>query len=497
MLLRHLYTTEWRKVEVAGCKVELHLTAPGSVNNLIVRSQDVRHLPNLPSAHVELTVQTAGLNFRDVLNMLDLDPTRTIRPIGLECASVMRAAGERVAHMRCGNSMSGMAIGCLASIVCTDARLQVRMPPALSFAEACTLPILWCTIRLALAECMQLIAKPCILIHAATGGVGLVALELAQHIGAAVSGSVGRANKASHVRTLGVVAVATSRDAGPFVYGAASCLAGRRLYAALSALTKAFIPTSLAILNGASRYLEVGKNNVWSEARMAMAVCCSPFRLVAADCQTVEWTNARLSELSERVHVGEVHPLPLSVFRFDTAEMVRAFNQLRRGDHIGRYVAMIAAPLSTCATQLTLSGASTSDKTLESKLEQALQRLNHVPTQCLTACLPQNNNLPASSLEAGVLAIGVPDEHRYERMGEVGTLVRLSVDAATAMLQLSDPVPICATLPNPMLRRAQPPYYCPTRCNRVPNPMLLPNPMERCAQPHAAVCPILRRRCAP
>ena len=92
--------------------------------------------------------------------------------------------------------------------------------------EACTLPILWCTIRLALAECMQLAVKQGILIHASTGGVGLVAHEFAQRIGAAVSGSVGRPSKVAHMRTLGVVAVATSRDAVPFAYGAAAPLAG-------------------------------------------------------------------------------------------------------------------------------------------------------------------------------------------------------------------------------------------------------------------------------
>jgi len=94
-------------------------------------------------AQVELEVQASGLNFRDVLNMLDLDPTRTVRPIGLECAAIVRAAGERVAHLASGDPVCGMAMGCLASIVHTNARLQVPMPSALTFEEACALPILW------------------------------------------------------------------------------------------------------------------------------------------------------------------------------------------------------------------------------------------------------------------------------------------------------------------------------------------------------------------
>ena len=77
----------------------------------------------LSDGHVELKVQAAGLNFRDVLNMLDLDPTRTVRPLGLECSSVVSAAGRCVSHVCSGASVYGMAMGCLASVVRTDARI--------------------------------------------------------------------------------------------------------------------------------------------------------------------------------------------------------------------------------------------------------------------------------------------------------------------------------------------------------------------------------------
>ena len=101
----------------------------------------------------------------------------------------------------------------------------------------------------------------------------------------------------------------------------------------LSALTKAFIPATSALLRTSGSYLEVGKNNIWSQERMVASQ--SPFRLVAADYQPVEWTHRILCELTARTSRDEV--LPLSIFRFETAEIVRAFSELRRGDHIGRW----------------------------------------------------------------------------------------------------------------------------------------------------------------
>ena len=97
-----------------------------------------------------------------------------------------------------------------------------------------------------------------------------------------------------------------SRDAIAFVCGASSRLVGARLHGALSALSKAFIPSSLVLLNSSGCYLEVGKNNIWSEAHMAAAVACEPFCLVAADYQPARWTVERLGELTNRVSCGEV-----------------------------------------------------------------------------------------------------------------------------------------------------------------------------------------------
>ena len=140
---------------------------------------------------------------------------------------------------------------------------------------------------------MPLGARQRVLIHATTGGVGLVALEFTHRIGAVASGSVGRPSKVAHLRGLRVALVASSRHASTFVRGAASCLIGRRLAATLSTLTRAFIPTALVLMSCNSRYLEVGKNNIWSDARMTAAVPCSPFCLVAADYQSAAWTLQR------------------------------------------------------------------------------------------------------------------------------------------------------------------------------------------------------------
>ena len=344
---QHLHTVEGA--------FQLRLTSPGSVNNIVVEPQSYIRTA-LGKMHCELSVQASGLNFRDVLNMLDLDPTRSVRPIGLECAAMTVDVGGHVGHIQAEDCVYGMASGCLASLVRIDARLQVEMPQALTFEEACTLPILWCTAALALAEKMRLTARQGLLVHAVTGGVGTVALEFAMRVSALVCGSVGRPSKVAHLRETGVHVVTNSRDSLSFVYGATVSLQKRRLFGVVSALSRGFIPTSVAVLNDQSKFLEVGKNNIWSARRMCVAASSDPFCLVACDYQSAEWTKSKLDELTRRVDVNEVCSLPLTVFDFTTASMINAFNQLRRGDHIGRYVASIAHAKSSHGNKRTETG---------------------------------------------------------------------------------------------------------------------------------------------
>lgn len=96
--------------------------SPGSVNNFAVRSVRIDGLLRVKPDQVALRVQAAGLNFRDVLNILNLDPTRTVQRLGLECASIVDAADERVEHVLVGESVYGLAMGCLASTVHVDGR---------------------------------------------------------------------------------------------------------------------------------------------------------------------------------------------------------------------------------------------------------------------------------------------------------------------------------------------------------------------------------------
>ncbi len=86
------------------------------------------------------------------------------------------------------------------------------MPEAMTFDDAATIPITFLTALYALAKIGRLTAGERVLIHAAAGGVGMAAVQIAQRLGAEVYATAGSDRKRDLLRSLGVRHVFDSRS---------------------------------------------------------------------------------------------------------------------------------------------------------------------------------------------------------------------------------------------------------------------------------------------
>ena len=344
----HRRAFRWGAAAEAPAELEAHLERPGSLLNLRTRAQEVA--PCTLEAHSGvIAVEAAGLNFRDVLNVLGRDPTGEVRPLGGEVSGRLLACGADVAHAAPGDCVFGLAPGSLRSVLHTDMRWLGRTPRALSFDAAVTLPILWVTVAYSVREA-HVRAGQRVLVHAATGGVGLVALEQLRRCGARVHATAGSAAKHATLRRLGVAALASSREAAAFARGGSAQLRGGRVTAVLSALSRDFTPASLGLLGEAGAFLEIGKLGVWSVARAAAAAATADFVAVAVDdgCRNCPgwnsaplWMQAQLSRLAQQADAGAVRPPPHAAFTFCEGELRAALRLLQAGQNLGKVVVRV------------------------------------------------------------------------------------------------------------------------------------------------------------
>lgn len=128
------------------------------------------------------------------------------RVLGRDCAGTVAALGAGVEGLAPGDAVAGvtspMGDGSHADFVVCAAKAIAKKPPALGFPEAASLGISALSAYIPLVEDARVAAGARVLIHAAAGGVGSVAVQIARHLGAEVVATCGPANL-EYVRGLG------------------------------------------------------------------------------------------------------------------------------------------------------------------------------------------------------------------------------------------------------------------------------------------------------
>ena len=146
-----------------------------------------------------------GLNFIDVYHRTGLYPLPLPFVPGLEAAGVVEALGDAVEGLEVGNRVAYGAgpLGAYSQERIIGAERLVRIPPGVDDNSAAAMMLQGMTVEYLLRRTYRVQAGDTILVHAAAGGVGLIACQWAKHLGATVIGTVGNDEKAELARAHG------------------------------------------------------------------------------------------------------------------------------------------------------------------------------------------------------------------------------------------------------------------------------------------------------
>src|SRR6185437_763215 len=115
----------------------LTLVTAGTLEGIELTAAD-RAIPK--EGEIEIRVHAAGLNFRDVLNVLGMYKGKS-GPLGGECAGTVVRVGPGVTTFRPGDEVVALGQGCFSKFVTTPASMAWRKPEALGFEGAVTIPV--------------------------------------------------------------------------------------------------------------------------------------------------------------------------------------------------------------------------------------------------------------------------------------------------------------------------------------------------------------------
>lgn len=293
---------------------------------------------------IRIRVRAAGVNRPDILQRRGLYPSPPGAPagLGLEVAGEVDEVGDGVTRWSVGDRVCALlGGGGYAEMAVVDARHALPVPEGMDFIQAAALPETVCTVFANVFEAGDLKAGETLLIHGATSGIGVTAIQMAKAAGAKVIATSRGAAKAAAAQALGAdLSLDVTADD---LEGAINTFGGVDVvldmvgadYAALNqAVLKRFGRwVVIATLTGARAEIDLAsvmmKRIVLTGSTLRARPAAEKARLVAA-------TQARAWPW---IASGQVRP-PVEA-TFHLAEASAAHLRLEAGGHVGKIVLIV------------------------------------------------------------------------------------------------------------------------------------------------------------
>ncbi|BCZ24158.1 type I polyketide synthase [Mycobacterium senriense] len=329
----------------------LGMSSYGTIENLRIERIPDADAPLRPG-QVRVALWAIAANFRDVMIALGLYPDPEAI-MGIEASGVVIETASTDRRFAVGDRVMGLFPDGTGTIAKTDQRLLVKVPAGWSHTAAATASVVFATANYALMDLAG--AKPGqrVLVHAAAGGVGMAAVQLARHIGLEVFATASR-GKWDTLRDMGFDDdhIADSRSL-EFEDKFQAVTGGRGMDIVLDSLSGDFVDASLRLMAPGGVFLEMGKTDIRDPETVAgdhSGVRYRAFDLFEAGPDRIA---QMLDELAAMFGEDVLRPLPVT--RFDVRRAPAALRYLSQARHVGKVV--MTMPDAWTAGTVLITGA--------------------------------------------------------------------------------------------------------------------------------------------
>ncbi|MDQ2836458.1 MAG: type I polyketide synthase [Actinomycetota bacterium] len=325
-----------RPVRYGHDRYALAARHPGDLGSLELVASEGRALA---PDEVEIRAEAFGLNYADVLNAMGLYKTvdGSPMPFGFDCAGTITAVGAEVTSFQVGDRVAAMHPGAFQAFAVVPACKANRIPDDVTFEEAAARPSVFATAWYGLHRLSRLSPGERVLIHAASGGVGLAAIAVARHLGAEIYATAGTDAKRQYLRDQGIEHVFDSRST-KFADQIRELTDGEGVDVVLNSLTGTAQRAGLDLLRIGGRFVELGKKDIYADTRIGLFPFRRNISLHSVDLGVLPYEDLGdiLREVHELLALGALTPSPHAAHPI--GEAPTAFRTLASGAHIGKLV---------------------------------------------------------------------------------------------------------------------------------------------------------------
>ncbi|KAK5992001.1 Highly reducing polyketide synthase [Cladobotryum mycophilum] len=315
----------------------------GNIDSLSYGQISEGPVPLRPN-HVEVEICAAGVNFKDAAVTIGIVPENE-HLLGLEGAGIVTRIADDVTNFKVGQRVVVFEKGTFANRIQATTERTHALPDWMTFEEASTLPAVYLTSIYSLFYLanMKKGRKQSVLVHSASGGVGIASIQLAQHVGAEVFATVGTPEKREFLKTTFGIPddhIFSSRNTD-FAGEILKVTNGTGVDVILNSLTGELLDESWRIIADGGIMVEIGKKDILDRNSLSMEPFSRNASFRALDFSYREISDKLiaqiLSELFELLEARHVKPIaPVTLFSFE--DIPAAFRVIRSGKHIGKLV---------------------------------------------------------------------------------------------------------------------------------------------------------------
>ncbi|OGT44580.1 MAG: hypothetical protein A3E82_01680 [Gammaproteobacteria bacterium RIFCSPHIGHO2_12_FULL_38_11] len=327
----------------------LDFSRPGPLKNLqwfpLEKSQ-------LAKDEVAVKPHASGLNFRDVMYSMGLIPDEALedgflgQTLGMEFAGEILAVGNNVTDFVKGDKVMGFAPASFSSYAITKAYAVTPLPNTWNYSAGASIPIAFFTAYYALTHLARIQPGERLLIHGAAGGVGIAAIQLAQHLSVEIYATAGSDEKRDFLTLLGIKHIYNSRNL-TFADQIMEQTKGDGIDVVLNCLSGEAISSNLNIMKPFGRFLELGKRDFYANSKIGLRPFRNNISYFGIDADQLIVKNPALSnklfkEMFNLFDQGILSPLPYKEFSAD--DVHDAFRYMQQSRHIGKIIINFSKP---------------------------------------------------------------------------------------------------------------------------------------------------------
>ncbi|KUI67059.1 Lovastatin diketide synthase LovF [Cytospora mali] len=314
----------------------------GTIDSLQYVEVDSEELPMLDNT-VEVELYASALNFKDVAVTMGLVPENH-HLLGLEGSGIIRRTGNNLnSPFNVGQRVMILEKGTFANRAIVSTERTIAIPDWLSYEEAATLPSVYLTSLYSLFNLASIKKGDRVLIHSATGGLGLASIQICHSVGAEVYATVGQEVKKQFlVENFGIPEdhIFNSRTI-EFHQHIMEQTGGYGVDIILNSLTGELLDASWRTIAECGTMVELGKKDILDRNTLSM----EPFARNASyrsldmshKCVTDQVNSELMKQLMELIASRKVKPIsPMKIFPY--SDIPSAFRFMRSANHIGKIV---------------------------------------------------------------------------------------------------------------------------------------------------------------